>query len=85
MNTRLMLIDSGIIGREQGNYTAQLSTFIYISSIHARFNQTPSGWTITDLGSRNGTKVNGIPCAPTQNISVGDVVRIANFYNFIVE
>lgn len=85
MQTRIVLQDGAVIGREKGDYVSLLSTFIYISSIHARLNKTSTGWTITDLGSRNGTKVNGIPCSPTQSFSVGDIVRIANFYDFKAE
>ena len=85
MNIRLPLIEGALIGRTTGNYVQQLSVCKYISGRHAVLNNTPTGWTITDLGSTNGTKVNGIPCAPTLPFSVGSIVRMGNFYNFVAE
>lgn len=82
---RLQLIDNAVIGRVNGNYVNQLSNMIYISGTHARLNKNGNQWSITDLGSRNGTKVNGITCSPTLNFTVGDTIRIANFYDFKVE
>lgn len=82
---RLPLKDNAVIGRTCGDYLPQLSTMIYISGTHARLNKAGGQWSITDLGSRNGTKVNGMPCNPTLPFRKGDVVRIANFYNFKVE
>lgn len=32
-----------------------------ISRRHARISSTPAGWLLTDLGSKNGTSVNGLP------------------------
>lgn len=85
MNTRIQLRDNAMIGRVQGDYVSQLGTFQYISGIHARLNFDGQQWTITDLGSRNGTRVNGLPCAPALSFRKGDVIRIANFYDFKVE
>jgi len=85
MQTRLQLMDGALIGREQGNYHPQLAMFRYVSGLHAQLRLTSGQWTITDLGSRNGTRVNGIPCTPTLPFGKGDIVRLANFYDFIVE
>lgn len=84
-NIRLSLIDNAIIGRVNGNYVKELSKMIYISGTHAQLHKKEDQWSITDLNSRNGTKVNGNVCSPTLNITKGDIVRIANFYDFIVE
>ena len=35
-----------------------------VSRQHARLQQTPQGWTLTDLGSTNGTQVNGRRLTP---------------------
>lgn len=83
--TRLILKDGGTIGREQGDYIRELYSFIYVSSIHARLNWNGQQWIITDLGSRNGTKVNGMPCTPALPFNTGDIVRLGNFYDFKVE
>ena len=86
MHITIPLIQGAVIGRTTGNYTAQLGQCIYISGTHASLGQDAAGWTITDLGSRNGTKVNGVACVPHQpaRINVGNIVRIANFYDFVV-
>lgn len=48
-----------IIGRTQGEYTDHLGGFKYISGRHARISYTENeGWSVTDLGSTNGTYVN---------------------------
>lgn len=87
MNTRIKLINGALIGRTQGEYASQLATFNYISGRHAILQMTSNGWTITDVGSTNGTKVNGIRA--TTNVPMpfrtGDIVRIANTYDFKAE
>ncbi len=83
----LTLQPGAILGRVNGNYVAQLSSLNFISGTHGRFDSTPSGWTFTDLGSTNGTMVNGAPCVPhvPQALHIGDVVRIGKTYDFYVE
>lgn len=87
MNTRIKLFDGALIGRTQGEYASQLGTFNYISGRHAVLQMTPNGWTITDVGSTNGTKVNGIRATPNvpMPFRMGDIVRIANTYDFKAE
>lgn len=87
MNTRIKLFDGALIGRTQGQYASQLGTFNYISGRHAVLQMTPNGWTITDVGSTNGTKVNGIRATPNvpMPFRMGDIVRIANTYDFKAE
>ena len=47
------------------------------STRHARITRTPQGYTITDLGSMNGTFVNGQPIARAM-IQPGDTIRIGH-------
>lgn len=84
-NIRLPLINGALIGRTQGNYAALLGGCQYVSSRHATLLQTNTGWVITDLGSTNGTKVNGVTCSPSLSFKLGDIVRLANFYDFKAE
>ena len=81
----LPLQSGAIIGRVTGNYVHLLTSCQYISGTHARIDFN-GGWTITDLNSRNGTDVNGVPCigAPVA-IGKGSVIRLARTYNFVVE
>jgi pSer/pThr/pTyr-binding forkhead associated (FHA) protein len=50
------------IGRDRGNDVA-LADDAKISRTHARFNSRDGQWMLSDLGSRNGTKVNNRPVA----------------------
>lgn len=46
-----------------------------VSRRHGRLVQTTAGWHYADLGSRNGTEVNGQPCTDTA-LTTGDVLTI---------
>jgi hypothetical protein len=65
------------IGRAQSGELVILTTSV--SREHAELRQTPGGWTVRDLGSRNGTFVDGIraqghtPVPPRARLQVGDV------------
>ena len=85
MNVRLPLMSGAVIGRVNGQYAAQMGAFQYVSGTHARIDFDGAGWTITDLGSRNGTAVNGLRCTPSQPFRMGDTIRFSNFYDFTVE
>ena len=53
-----------------------------VSRRHAEFERTPAGtWTVRDLGSRNGTRVNGapVPEQASQLLHPGDVLQIGQF------
>lgn len=86
-DVRLTLIDNAIVGRVNGNYSHLLGSLIYISGTHAKIEKIGQDWTITDLGSRNGTAINGMVCrkGETRTFKIGDIIRIANYYDFIVE
>jgi pSer/pThr/pTyr-binding forkhead associated (FHA) protein len=48
----------------------------YASSHHARFEPRRDGVYVEDIGSTNGTFVNGIRLAGERRLAPGDVVRI---------
>jgi general secretion pathway protein E len=48
-----------------------------LSRKHCVFERRQDGWWVTDLGSRNGTKLNGVRIT-TASMSSGDVVRVGN-------
>jgi hypothetical protein len=53
-----------------------------VSRLHARLSRGPCGWLLTDLGSSNGTRVNGwrlraaVPVQPGDKITFGSAVFI---------
>lgn len=85
MGVAFNLAPGTVIGRVTGDYASQLGMFQYLSGTQARVDCTGGQWTITDLGSRNGTAVNGQPCSPTLPFRQGDVIRFSRFYDFQVE
>ena len=49
-----------------------------ISRVHARFRGGEHGWTIEDLGSTNGTKVNGVLIAEPTLLSHGQLIALGS-------
>ena len=49
-----------------------------ISRVHARFRTSDNGWTIEDLGSTNGTKVNGVLIAEPTLLSHGQLIALGS-------
>ena len=51
-----------------------------VSRQHARLQRVPQGWTLTDLGSTNGTLINGrpIPAHQAYVLRPGDQVTLAS-------
>lgn len=47
-----------------------------LSRRHARIEQGPDGLRVTDLGSTNGTFVNGVRISEPTDLAAGDVVRV---------
>ncbi|NWF85395.1 MAG: FHA domain-containing protein [Bryobacteraceae bacterium] len=43
-----------------------------LSRNHLALERTGGVWAVVDLGSRNGTKVNGVPVAPRRVLMPGD-------------
>jgi DNA-binding response OmpR family regulator len=48
-----------------------------VSRYHARIRQTPEGYVIEDLGSKNGTHLNGVRIPGPVLLQDGDVIQIA--------
>jgi pSer/pThr/pTyr-binding forkhead associated (FHA) protein len=49
-----------------------------VSRRHAEIAPSESGWTITDLGSTNGVRVNGRRITSPQMLAAGDVIELGN-------
>lgn len=48
----------------------------FVSAIHAKLVPTPDGYVLEDLGSTNGTLVNGQPATRPLPIAAGDVIEL---------
>ena len=74
VDTRYPLLPLTTIGR------ANSSTIVldngYVSSEHALITRRGDQWLLEDVGSRNGTLLNGVKLGETAVISVGDVIAI---------
>ncbi|MCM1021552.1 MAG: FHA domain-containing protein [Muribaculum sp.] len=81
----IRLRDNAVIGRTTGDYVGVFGKCNYISSTHAILKRTSKGWSITDMGSTNGTTVNGVKCRPTLNFGMGDKVCLAVYYEFVAK
>ena len=64
-----------LIGRENENDVA-LARDEFSSSRHARFEPRRDGVYVEDIGSTNGTFVNGVRLTAPKRLSSGDVIRI---------
>lgn len=84
-NIIIDLQNGAVLGRLEGPYQAMLSRLEYVSARHAQLWTEGDHWIISDLGSRNGTAVNGQWCYNPLPFRVGDIVRLANFYDFVAE
>jgi FHA domain-containing protein len=63
------------IGRSAGN-DIPISADEYASSRHARFDPRRDGLYVEDVGSTNGTFVNGIRLTRERKLTPGDIVRV---------
>ncbi|TDB81584.1 FHA domain-containing protein [Micromonospora sp. KC721] len=66
--------DALTVGRAPGNELTVDSKLV--SRLHALVERFPPGWTIRDLGSTNGTRVNGFPLRESRLLRDGDRVEI---------
>ncbi len=82
---RVSLDDESIsLGRAHGNdlsYPEDAS----LSRRHVRFQRDDQGWTIEDLGSKNGTLLNGTRIVSRQQLSAGDRLAVGHLLITLVD
>ncbi len=62
------------LGRAPDNHVVLPDT--YVSSYHARLDRRDGEWWLSDLGSRNGTRLNDVPITKAVPLANGDVIGI---------
>ena len=76
-----------LIGRLPDNHLALNHTSV--SRRHARISLTHQGMMLQDMGSQNGTTINGVPVKSEMPIKPGDVIRIGYvplfYFGFVQE
>ena len=70
---RIPLLAQSSIGRSGENDIVLTDTFV--SSEHARLSWNGRGWVVTDLGSTNGTRVNGKQVTRAIPVNAGDTLE----------
>ena len=78
---RWMVRDSLVVGRDAGCEIIIPSR--QVSRNHARFIVTGDGTLVEDLGSKNGTHLNGTTLSETKILKDGDIIQIAFAQQFI--
>lgn len=83
VSERMFVIDRSpmLIGRDGPGLEIPIHGDPYVSRVHAEIVWMGSGWGIRDLGSTNGTKVNGVPVATSEvrPLRPEDVVELGFF------
>jgi pSer/pThr/pTyr-binding forkhead associated (FHA) protein len=87
---RIFALDrrSLVIGRaDSGDLQIPIRGDPYVSRRHAEMIELGAGWGIRDLGSTNGTKVNGVPIegAEIKVLRPDDVVEVGCFARLTVQ
>lgn len=79
-------LESGVIIGRRGHYPTVFAAFGDVSGNHAKIELAGQQWQVTDLGSSNGTFLNGNALTPNQPypIIVGDILRFSTL-DFRVE
>lgn len=62
------------LGRASDNHIVLPDT--YVSSYHARLDRRDGEWWLTDLDSRNGTRLNDVPIAKPAPLTDGDLIGV---------
>lgn len=72
----LSLQNGDILGRKNGAHAGILGSFGYISGTHASVRQEGGCWFLTDLGSSNGTKVNGNTLEANKEVALENGMKL---------
>lgn len=79
---RIPLLALSRVGRSEENDVVLNDTFV--STQHARLAWNGRGWTVEDLGSTNGTRVNGKQVRKTAVVKPGDTLEFGRVKSRLV-
>ena len=79
---RIPLLAVSSIGRGDDNTVVLVDSFV--STRHATLSWNGSGWVLEDLGSTNGTRVNGKQVRKSTPVKSGDIVEFGRVKTKIV-
>lgn len=70
----------GVLGRAGDINPSYFSNNHFVSRLHAKITYMRGTYLIEDLGSINGTKVNGLPLDKNRSVHIrgGDTIKLAN-------
>lgn len=73
-------LEGGILGRSGTIQPEHFQNSQFVSNEHARIQLSPNGYVVVDLGSTNGTKINGMKIVSGKEnpIPVGARISVAN-------
>ena len=80
---RIPLLSTTRVGRDSGNDVVLDDTFI--SAEHATISWNGKGWVLTDLGSTNGTRLNGKDVRRSVAIKPGDLLEFGQIKMKLVQ
>ncbi len=72
----LEVAPGSVVGRKSGELTDFFGRFDTVSGTHARFDRTDSQWSVTDLGSTNGTYLNERTLSPQEPAALEQGARL---------
>lgn len=75
--TTIALADGARVGRDR-NACEVAVLHASVSAVHARVTRDDLGWYVEDLGSRNGTAVDGVTAAPRIHLRPGAQLRLGD-------
>lgn len=76
--SRAWPLDAASIGIGRSSRNAVHLPDPTVSKEHALIERTPGGWQVRDLGSRNGTRVNGVEATQALPLKDGDRLEVGN-------
>ena len=76
LGVNLKITSTALIGRCNGEFVSFFGKCPAVSGTHAKIEKQGQSWSVTDLGSTNGTYLNGQLLQPNQTVTLADGVTL---------